>query len=240
MGELVKGLAYGYYVAIWAAGIAIAIAWLSRGASPLRLLVLAGAIVWPAAPVAEAFLAQHEARNATQEFAWLCEQQAYERVTRRSKPVTGIFIEGVRGTDVDPLFRELGSEVVRITRESPGYVEVQMLEPRSADGTIALRHRRAAPRVNRPPEKMTRDESIARFGVRLAFEGGQRNDAVREFSVRVVDSQTNEVLAEQKSFLYRSTAAGIGAFPFWRKQDRICPLSHPADFARAALPPQAM
>lgn len=237
---LIKGLAYGYSLGIWIAGIGIALAWLGRGASLPRLTALAIAILWPIAPVALAFSAHKAELAAAGEFVRLCEQQAYERFVRRVDPVAGIYVDGVRGKVVDPLFRELGSELARLTRENPGYLEVQMLEPDSADGTVALRHLRDRSRGSSPPAKMTSGESIARFGVRLSFEGGRTDVAVREFRVRVLDSHTKEVLAEQKSFLYRSRKIDVGPFPLWRKQDRICPLSHPADFTRAALSPQPM
>lgn len=242
MSELLKGLLVGQRAAVWAAGIAIAIAWMSRGWSPLRLAGLAAAVLWPAVLFAQALVAQHAAKSASREFVRLCEQQAHERITRRSALVSSIFVDGGSGMRVDAMFHHFGLEIgSRLVLEQPGYQEIQLIERSSADSKpLVSTRRRGQSHYGGTPAQSPAGEAITRFGVRFEFEGGQLKHPVREFRVVVVDSQTNEVLAEQKSFMYQSRDIAIGGYPLWRRQERTCPLSHPADFVRSVLPPQPM
>lgn len=77
----------------------------------------------------------------------------------------------------------------------------------------------------------------ARYGVKLDYRGEPVDRFVREFRVQVLDKQTGDVLAEQRSYVYRTDGTGLLAYPLWRSQLRTCPLAHPSDFVRSALGP---
>jgi hypothetical protein len=205
MNELLAGLMYGKPVAFWVAGIAIAFAWLNRGASPLRLGVLAAAVLWPAAPASIALAEQRAAQRAAERFTVLCATEAYERIHRRSGSVTEIFLEGSFNFPED----------------------------------ILLRHHRDAitQRLQLGLPQAVLISGTARYGVKLEYRGESVDRFVREFRVQVLDKQAGELLAEQRSYIYRTGDTGPLAYPLWRSQLRTCPLAHPSDFVRSALGP---
>lgn len=240
MNPLLTGMMYAWPAGVWIAGVVVALAWASRGVSTVRLAVLALALLWPALPLTSRLLAQHEARQAAEQFAILCAKQAHERILRRSELVTAIFVEGGSGIRSGLIFRYFESEIwSKLTLEQPGYREVDVVGLKDADGSVFYSAReRGQPTYAGPPARKPLGEGMARYGVRFEFQTSATNKMVREFHVAVIDRQTNEVLAEQRSFLYRAPDIVIGGYPLWRRQERTCPLAHPADFVRAALPPR--
>lgn len=75
----------------------------------------------------------------------------------------------------------------------------------------------------------------AHHSVRVKYGAIVATGFIREFRVQVHDRATGELLAEQRSFAYRSSEIGPRAHPLWRSQIRTCPLAHPAVFVRAAF-----
>lgn len=230
MSNLIAGLVHAQALAFWAAGVGIAFAWLSHGKAWFRFVAFAGALLWPLIPTGIALVEQASAATAAERFADLCAKDAVQTIRHRSEPISEFFVEVANDKNSDSFLNRYANEFTsRLVLERPGYQKVQI----TAAGKTVI-HRRGQNLVH-----LTKAEPVEpkRFGVKLEFDADKTDSFVRPFRMEILDRKNRELLAEQRSFLYRSGDIGFLGIHFWRAQERTCPLAHPADFVRTALLP---
>jgi hypothetical protein len=231
------------FAGLWVGGICLAIAWLSNGATILRLGALAAAVVWPLASYASATLSQKQAQHAGEVFAGLCRTKAMEKIHQRPAPVSKIFVEGVTRKEAPRALRAMDHEIwSRLVAERPGYREIHVLKPTQVDGrrsyAVHIRDDRKGSNRNSPPRPV--DDSFARYGVRIELLTSRADNMVSEYQILAVDGQTDTVLARQLGYVYRSPEFAFAGLPLWQQQERMCLPIDPADFVRSALPPHPL
>jgi hypothetical protein len=238
MKDLLVGLAFSTPAAVWLAGIAIAVVWLTLGINTSRVLAFLIAVVWPMLPLGMELVAKHRLESAAQAFIRLCAEQAEECIHWKAEAVTAIFVDIPHAMQQDSLFSEYSTQISsRLVLERPGYQEIHVIKRDSDNGGSYAVHPRGVTGPGMPPASLPISDQMARYGVRFQFDDLSSN-SVRGFRVLAFDRKTKDLVAEQRSFVYRSPEVQFAGYPLWRQQERTCPLAYPADFVRSALPPQ--
>lgn len=229
---LIQGLPAG----LWAACLGCSIAWLSRGASPMRLAAFAISLLWPVVPIWSALNERQAARQAEAKFINLCQTQARQQ-TFKQQEVAEVFIDLRVGRNPEGPFRAAGRDTAsQLLWSRPGYKEVHLISQTASGETYArmIREKYGNASTGGPV-----DDKLARFGIRFELVQLPENRGLVEHHAFIVDRIKNEVFAEQINFAFSAPKITLlGLYPLFLAQDKTCPLPSTWAFIQSVLLPR--